>query len=307
MTERELPDIGAAPPPSADQPVTSDDVQALRDITAQAVALDGRRGGAELLPAVTSAFRAASARSAPAGLETDFTAAAAELGQVAGWLAFDSLRHDEARRLDLRALRLARLAGDARIERFLLGNMALLAQEAGRPRESLRIVDLLELSAPSPRVRVMAALRRARALADLGDQRALDQIHRAQSQADESITRADPEWTWWLDRRELVLHEGGIWRALGRPDEAVDRYAAALEDVPDAYPWSAYVGGSWLVGALVEARSWSEADTAANELARLARDVSSGRATQRLREASATARALRAPSSLQDLLTALAG
>ncbi|TWF93534.1 hypothetical protein [Saccharopolyspora dendranthemae] len=310
MTDRELLDIGAALTPSADEPVTSGDVQALRTIAAHAVALDGRRGGAGLLPSVTSAFRAASARLAtgdhPAGLEADFTAAVAELGEVAGWLAFDSLQHGEARCLNLRALRLARLAGDARMEMFLLGNMALLAQETGRARESLRLVELVERFRLSPRVRVMASLRRSRALADLGDERALALLHQAQSQVDESVIRADPEWTWWVDRRELVLHEGSAWRAVGRLDKAVDRYAAALEGVPEAYRWSAWVGGSWLVGALVEARSWSEAETAANELAPLAREVSSGRATQRLREASATAKALRAPSSLEDLLTALA-
>ncbi|MEV4729878.1 helix-turn-helix transcriptional regulator [Saccharopolyspora sp. NPDC049426] len=308
LTSAALP---AAPAPlqPVDQPVTCGDVQALRNTIAHLVGLDGQHGGAELLPLAARTFRTASARLATgnyaASLEPDFTATVAELGEVAGWLAFDAMQHDKARSFNLEALHLARLAGDVNMELFLLGNMALLAQETGQAREALRTVELMERFPLSPRLRVMAALRRARAAADLGDERALALIQQAQSQVDESLTDADPEWSWWVDRRELVMHEGSMWRAVGRLDRAVDRYAEALEAVPDAYRWSAYIGGSWLVAALVEARSWSEAETAANELARLAPEVSSRRASQRLREAVTAAKNLRGPSSLEGLLSAL--
>ncbi len=58
-----------------------------------------------------------------------------------------------------------------------------------------------------------------------------------------------------------------------------------------------------LVSALVEVRSWSEAERAAEQVAKL--EVASARATM-LSDAATTARRLRAPQSLQGMLTTLA-
>lgn len=301
---------GPAPLPPSDDPVTGDCVDQLRASIVHLVQLDGRYGGADLVPMATRMFRTASARLAsgkyPAALETDFTATVAELGEVAGWLAFDAMQHEKARTLNLEALHLARLAGDTGMELFLLGNMALLAQETGQAREALRTVELMERFPLSPRVRVMTALRRARAAADLGDDRAITLIHRAQAEVDSSVQSTDPEWAWWVDLRELTVHEGGMWRAIGLPERAVDCYAAALEGIPAEYRWASYLGAVSLVSALVEVRSWSEAERAAEQVAKLAAEVTSARASKRLSEAATTARRLRAPHSLQGLLTTLA-
>ncbi|MEB3367990.1 helix-turn-helix domain-containing protein [Saccharopolyspora mangrovi] len=178
--------------PPNEQPVTGDYVDELRASIAHLVQLDGRNGGAELVPMAARMFQGASARLAagkfPESLEADFTATVAELGEVAGWLAF----------------------------------------------------------------------------------------------------------------------EGGMWRAIGRPGKAVDCYAAALERIPDRYRWASFLGGASLVSALVEVRAWSEAERAATQVASLAAEVTSARASMRLREAASTARRLRAPHGLEGLLTALA-
>jgi hypothetical protein len=225
---------------------------------------------------------------------------------VAGWLAFDAMQHERARALNLEALHLARLAGDTSMELFLLGNMALMAQETGQPREALRTVQLMERFQLTSRVRVMVALRRARAAADLGDERAFKLMERAQVEVHDSVQTTDPEWAWWVDRRELQVHEGGMWRVAGKPERAVDCYAAALEAVPRSYRWASYIGGANLVSALVEVRSWADAERAATDVARLAPEISSARAGKRLRDAAATARHNRAPSSLESMLATLA-
>lgn len=298
------------PPRPVDRPVTGDDIDDLRASITNLVTLDGQHGGAELVPLASRMFRTASARLAsgnyPARLEADFAATVAELGEVAGWLAFDAMHNEQARSLNLEALHLARLAGDTSMEMFVLGNMALLAQESGQPREALRTVQLMERTSLSPRMRVMTALRRARAGADLGDERALTLIRRAQSEVDASIHRTDPDWAWWVDHRELRVHEGGMWRAIGRPERAVDCYAEALEAVPQSYRWASYLGAVNLAGALVEVQAWTEAERVAEQVATLAPDVTSGRASKRLRDAAAMARRLRAPSSLDGLLSSLA-
>ncbi|GAA4827169.1 hypothetical protein GCM10025787_01280 [Saccharopolyspora rosea] len=299
-----------APTQPLDEPVTSDYVDELRASIANLVKLDGQHGGAELVPMASRMFRTASARLAsgnyPSALEADFTATVAELGEVAGWLAFDAMQHERARALNLEALHLARLAGDSSMELFVLGNLALQAQETGQSREALRTVQLMDRFKLSPRLRVMAALRRARAAADLGDERAFSLIQHAQAEVESSVQATDPGWAWWVDRRELRVHEGGMWRAVGRPEQAVDCYADALAAVPRSYRWASYIGGANLVSALVEVRSWAEAERAATEVANLAPEVTSARAGKRLRDAAATARQNRAPSSLENMLTTLA-
>lgn len=303
------PVVSAELPPS-DEPVTADYVEELRAGIANLVDLDGQYGGADLVPMASRMFRAASTRLAagnyPAALESDFTATVAELGEVAGWLAFDAMQHERARALNLEALHLARLAGDSSMELFLLGNMALMAQETGQPREALRTVQLMERFKLTSRLRVMVALRRARAAADLGDERAFTLMERAQVEVHDSVQTADPKWAWWVDRRELQVHEGGMWRAAGKSERAVDCYAAALEAVPRSYRWASYIGGANLVSALVEVRSWADAERAATDVARLAPEISSARAGKRLRDAAETARRNRAPSSLESMLTTLA-
>lgn len=79
----------------------------------------------------------------------------------------------------------------------------------------------------------------------------------------------------------------------------MDCYAAALAAVPDGYRWAAYIGGATFLSALVRTRSWAEADRVGREVAALTGHVSSARAQQRLRTTARTARAHRAPSSLQ--------
>lgn len=295
---------------SPDEPVTAEYVDTLRTSITNLVALDGRHGGAELVPMATRMFRAASCRFAagnyPPALESDFAATVAELGEVAGWLAFDAMQHDRARALNLEALHLARLAGDTGMELFLLGNMALQDQETGQARKALRTVQLMERFPLTPRLRVMVALRRARAAADLGDDRSFALMRRAQAEVNDSVQATDPEWSWWVDKRELLAHEGGMWRAAGKPKRAVECYAAVLDAVPGSYRWASFIGGANLVSALVEVRSWAEAERAACDVAKLAQGVSSARAARRLRDAVVMARSNRAPSSLENMLTGLA-
>lgn len=139
-----------------------------------------------------------------------FVATVAELGEVAGWFAFDAHQHDHARALKLETLHQARLAGDTSMELFLLGNMALLAQETGRPREALRTVQLMERFPLTPRLRVLVAMRRARAAADLGDERSFSLIQRAQVEVLDSVRSTDPDWAWWVDHRELRVQPSSL-------------------------------------------------------------------------------------------------
>ncbi|MER7078243.1 hypothetical protein [Saccharopolyspora kobensis] len=291
------------------QPVTSGHLAELRRSISQLVGLDGQHGGAELAPMAARLFRSTSAQLAAGryepAIERDLAAITAELGEVAAWLAFDSMHFDAARTLNLEALHLARSAGDRSMELFILGNIALQAQEAKQPREALRTVQLMETFKLSPRLRVMTSLRRARAAADLGDDRAFAVMRRAQSDLSNGVHRTDPEWCWWVTDLELKVHEGGMWRAFGHPARAVDCYATVVESTAERYRWARFVSGANLTNALVEVSDWREAENAAVQLHGLAGQVSSARAGRRIREAAETARRNGVPSSLDDALTSL--
>ncbi|MBB5152501.1 tetratricopeptide (TPR) repeat protein [Saccharopolyspora phatthalungensis] len=298
------------PPPDTAEPVTADYIDWLRHSITHLVTLDGQHGGAELAPMAARLFRTASGRLASGeysqAIERDFAAVVAELGEVAGWLAFDALQHEQARSLNLESLHLARLAGDRDMELFLLGNMAMQAQETGRPRETLRTVQLMETFNLSPRMRIMTGIRRARAAADLGDERAFEVLHRAQSDLSSSVHRTEPSWAWWINATEVQSHEGGVWRAIGERSQAVDCYSAALESIAPRYRWGRFITGANLINALVEVADWPEAERIAAEVYTLASEVSSARAMHRIRTAADTAYRSGAPSTLEGMLTALA-
>ncbi|MEV0700163.1 helix-turn-helix transcriptional regulator [Saccharopolyspora sp. NPDC050389] len=306
------PTMPGVVPPTFDvaEPVTTDHIEELQNSITQLVALDRQHGGVELAPMAARLFRSAANRLASGkcsqAIEHDLAAVTAELGEVAGWLAFDAMQYDNARNLNLEALHLSRLAGDRNMELFLLGNMAMQAQETRRPREALRTVQLMETFNLSPRLRVMTGMRHARAAADLGDHRAFAVMHRAQSDLSSSVQSTDPDWAWWVNDHELKAHEGGMWRAVGEPSRAVDCYNAVLDRTAPRFRWARFIGAANLVNALVEVASWAEAEQAAAEVHALANHVSSARAARRIHTAATSARRNGAPSTLQDLLTVLA-
>ncbi|MGI8309280.1 hypothetical protein [Saccharopolyspora hattusasensis] len=252
----------------------------------------------------STSARLASGKYSPV-IERDLAAVTAELGEVAGWLAFDAMQYDDARSLNLEALHLAGLAGDRDMELFLLGNMAMQAQETARPREALRTVQLMETFTLSPRLRAMTGMRHARAASDLGDQHSFAVMRRAQSDLSSSVRSTDPDWAWWITEHELQAHEGGMWRAVGEPSRAVDCYYAAVESTPPSYRWAQFIGNASLINALVEVADWAAAEGVGTELYGLASQVSSARAARRVRAAADTARRNGAPSTLDDMLTVL--
>ncbi|MFB9566110.1 hypothetical protein ACFFRS_03895 [Saccharopolyspora hordei] len=297
------------PPVLGAEPLGSEDVDRLRRVVSRLVGLDAQHGGRAIAPLAARVFRATTAllaagRYAPS-VERDLLAVTAELGEVAGSAGFDSARFDAARGLNRQALRLARLAGDRGMELFVLGNTALQAHETGRPRAALDAVELMETRPLSPRLRALAGLRRARAAAALGDDRAFAVLARARSDLSDGVHRTDPEWSWWVTDRELAVHEGEVWRAVGEPAQAVERYAAAVGATAERYRWARFIGGAFLLDALVGLRDWRDAEHAALALHRLAEHVGSGRAALRIRAAASAARRGGAPSSLDDTLVAL--
>lgn len=289
----------------------ADPLDRLHEAIRHLVSWDGRHGSDDIAgPALhlfRGAHRALAAGRYPAAAERDLTAATAELGEVAGWLLYDADRQAEARAANLSALGLARRAGDRNLELFVLTNMAMQSHHAGRHRESLRIATAgAEDPRLPPRVAALFRVRAARVLADLGGgSAARAEVGRARAGISGSITRRDPQWTWWVAEREITWHHGQVCGSGDDWAEAVEHFSTAADLLDPDYRRGHHNHLAHLLDALVRVRDWPAVAEVAETLVPLTEEVSSGRVTTLLRRSGARARGDGAPDSVTDVLAAL--
>ncbi|MGH3904263.1 MAG: helix-turn-helix domain-containing protein, partial [Pseudonocardiaceae bacterium] len=117
----------------------------------------------------------------------------------AGWLAFDSGRHDIAQVCDEGALALARQAGDPELEVQALAHLARGSNVLDRPREAQRFAsaagDVATSAGVSTRLAVIPQFRRAVASSLMADARGADQaIKQARTTLDRERDEPVEEW-----------------------------------------------------------------------------------------------------------------
>ncbi|QUH03357.1 hypothetical protein HUO13_23275 [Saccharopolyspora erythraea] len=284
-------------------------VDSLRSAVGQFVKLEALLGGGDIVASVIRRFRDAQrvlgeGRYLPQ-VERDLEAAAAELGELAGWMLHDAERHDEARQINAEALMLARVAGDLKMEWFILSNQALSSTHAGRDREALRISDRMIETDPPARVRALFDVRRARALGHLGDgAAALKAFDRAKATFAEGVTSRDPEWSWWFGEEVVNAHTGLLHVSLGEHGRALPYLAAAAEGASKAtnYQWGILIHRANLLDGLLRAGDSAEAERVALATVPLVGQVNSGGAEGVLRRAATREAGKPWPSTLSDVL-----
>jgi hypothetical protein len=192
--------------------------------------------------------------------------ATAELGMVAAFASYDAERHNDARRLWMIALSVARQADHPRatdLTADLLLDMAHQALHLRRPHEALSLVQLGYGVATSRTHPVSAttasylASNQAWCYAAHGDARACD---RALGQAIEHFAQADPgaapPWAAHVNTAELAAQQGHAYYtlALARAEvthaaRAVPLLHEAIEGYGPAYARSRAVNLAGLAGA----------------------------------------------------------
>lgn len=269
---------GEAPPPVTDR---TPDTYVARSV-GWLLEHDNRHGADHIADAALQVWQAERARIT--GQDKHQLAQVAEIGEVAGWLLHDAARFAEARATLAEAHTLARLAGDAPLQWFILDMIAMVSVHTGAAGEALAITDELMTGRAVPgRVALMARVRRARSLAQAGDRtRALSELERAAGGLQDSIHANDPAFTWWIDGTEVALHTGESLLSLGDPAAALPhlrRSSAASTD-----------GGRRAFGnvlaeltALVQLGAWREAEVPLLRLEPILRTVTSSRTRVRLR------------------------
>lgn len=283
-------------------------LQSIRDHIGQIVALDNRFGGGDLVRLSTRFFRTLhnqlGAGTYDPKLERDLHSAAGELTEVIGWLAYDAEQHDLARRMNQESLYFTRLAGDKTTELLTLQNASMHAASQGRPREALQIVrSVLEgRYRLSPRLRALFLTRKARSLAQGGDQSALRLFPQIRSLFLEGVSDSDPAWAWWVDERELWWHEAMVQRDLGLASSAITNFEQSVTAIPAPEIRSQYVHRAYLLQAQVDNQTWAAAEETIRQILPLSSEVASARTVVLLRKVlgQLAATRVKVPAALQE-------
>ena len=264
-------------------------LQSVRSHIREIVALDNRFGGADLVRMSARFFRAIHDQLGQGTydpkLEHELQSAAGELAEVVGWLAYDAEAHDLTRRMNQEALYFSRLAGDRAIELLTLQNSSMHAAAQGRPREALQIVrSVLEGDYRlSPRLRALFLTRKARALAQGGDESALRLLPEIRSLFLDGASNDDPAWAWWIDERELAWHEAMVQRDLGLAGRAITQFERSVIATPATEIRSQYLHRAYLLQAQVDSGIWNPAEQTIRQLLPLSSEVASTRTVVLLR------------------------
>ncbi|MCX4778589.1 tetratricopeptide repeat protein [Streptomyces sp. NBC_01264] len=270
---------------------------AVEDAVRQIRLLDDRHGADALYRRAAEPLRTAyallDAGATRQSTEDRLHAGAGELAISVGWLAHDSGRFDDARSHYAEALATARVSGDAGLEAHAFSNMAFLARDCGRPRESVRAAQAGRRAARSlgsPRLLSLLALREAGGWAGLSDRKACEEaLTRAHTEFSRGEAGADPEWMSFFGEAELESLESRCWAALGEHARAARhaRRAADLQDPHFARNVALYTAE--LADNLAHAGAPDEAAWAGGRVLELLEEVQSTRIQSML---AATARTL---------------
>jgi tetratricopeptide (TPR) repeat protein len=253
------------------------------------VSLDNRFGAADLSRVSEQIYGAVHQKLGKGDYEPsirkDLLAAAGELAEVAGWLAYDANRQELVRRMNNESLYFTRLSGDKSMELLTLQNASMHAGFMNRPQEAHDLADLVLSGAYqlTPRLKALFLTRKARALAQGGDESALRLFNEVRSLYLEGISDSDPGWAWWIDERELAWHEAMCRKDLGDSRRAIAQFERSVAATPAAETRSQYLHRAYLLGAQVSVRSWSAVETTLTQLGPMAREVASIRTAVLLR------------------------
>ncbi|MGH3565548.1 MAG: hypothetical protein ACRDRH_05860 [Pseudonocardia sp.] len=170
-------------------------------------------------------------RGAPDGPLTDRAfLAAAELANVAGWMAFDTGAHHIAQRHYITAVRLAKAGGNASFGAFALASLARQSFDLGAPDDGLEIVHLAQRGtrdSATPGLRSLLAVREAWGHAQRGNVHAFNWAVDAAEQAHLDIEPdGESRWLRVFDAAELAGSIGAGYRDLALYDRRQTHHAA---------------------------------------------------------------------------------
>ncbi len=235
------------PPSSADaaagRRIGAEEIAGLREISRTYRQLDNRLGGGQLRATVVALLDRQvtpllAGAAYTAGTGQQLAAVAAELAQLAGWMAYDSEQHGLAQRYLIQALGLARLAGDDALAAEILAAMSQQAVYVARPGQALDLARVAQAAARKSGSMVLVAechVAEAHGHAARDDGRA---CATALAEADRAFGQArpggEPAWLAYFDEAYLAARMAHCFRDLGQGPQAAG-FARRSLDMNQAY------------------------------------------------------------------------
>jgi hypothetical protein len=234
----------------------------IEGIVTQAQHLDEQQGGAArgyVADQYTTVARLLRRASYDAATGRRLAAAAAQLAQTSGFIAFDAADDGHAQRWYLHALRAAHAAGDPALTASILALMSNQAADRSYPLDALQLASAAQRAArhSAPVVRSLVATRSSLGYAAAGDLTGFTHM-REQTRLlqNEPSNEPDPAWAGYIDQVELdaitgrglvLLAEHLPRQSRGLLSEATPLLHARAHTKPDAPPQrSALRHGAWL-------------------------------------------------------------
>ncbi|WP_329276251.1 helix-turn-helix domain-containing protein [Streptomyces sp. NBC_01451] len=216
-----------------------------------------------------------------------------ELAQIAGWIASDAGRHEEAERIYRLGLSAAKQAEDHTLAGNLAGSLAYQMSNTGRTDEGLTLAQaaLHDAGEDAPgKARALYWDRVAWAHTQAGGtenaraaMRALGEAGEALADGNETSADEPPAYLYWVDAGELQVMESRVYTELRRPLRAVPLLRDVLGKYDATHTREMALYLSWLAIALADANEPEEAAGVAERVIRIAADVASERTAERVR------------------------
>lgn len=211
---------------------------------------------------------------------------AAEFSQLAGWVASDAGRYSEAQRIYLDGASAAQEANDSILVAQLLSSLSYQMANVGSPSDAALLARSANKGAvgASPVVRALLLERVAWASAknrdSTGTRRALDAVDDAYE--GRTLGTIEPEWVYWLDRREIDVMAGRCLIELGNPSGAEPLLTNAIRSYNTDHAREVALYLSWLAEAYAKSGLIDAARETLGRAQRIAKVINSARLDLRI-------------------------
>ncbi len=215
--------------------------------------------------------------------------ALAELGQLAGWAAYDAGQQSLAQRYYIAALRAAHSADDRPLGAHILGSMALQAVDEGHPAEAVTLIESAFAGTrgqATPRLLAELHIRQAYALGTMHDVSACSAAI-SQARAHVEPRDDDPTWLYWVSPADITSCAGDCLLQLGQADRAAKLIAEGVDLYDESFARDRQLFSVRLADALARPGTQRDLDAAASRgiaAIRLAEGLDSNRSVDLLRD-----------------------
>ncbi|MBF6075300.1 helix-turn-helix domain-containing protein [Nocardia beijingensis] len=252
--------------------------------------LDDSIGGGELLPLALREFesvrKVVTECSYTERVGKRLLGVAGELAQLAGWVASDAGRYEDAQHLYLSGAAAADDAGDRVLTAQLLSSLSYQMANVGNPYEAALLARTAVKGATgaSPVVRCLLTDRLAWACARSRDR---DEAERALDAVDETYERRspdipEPEWVYWLDRTEIDVMAGRCFVELDEPRKASSLLSGAIAQLAADRVREVALYRTWLAESYLKTRDLDAARSTIREAKTAAETAHSARLDRRI-------------------------